>query len=118
MEALSNMGLSGSTFFHTASHASEGTAGLLVKSINRAFEYEFLHTTLLQAYLSYYEKEGRSGNSLLSRIVDVIWCADATLGGMLRLTPRHYMIMVDIIGNILEGARKWDLKPLFFEVNV
>ena len=38
---------------------------------------------------------------------------------MLRLSPRHYMVMVDILGDIkvAEGAKKWDLKPMFFELS-
>jgi hypothetical protein len=77
--------------------------------------------TLLPEYIAYFDKiqEGSRGDSLLTRITDVIYCPDATLGGMLRLSPRHYMVMVDILGDIkaVEGAKKWDLKPMFFEVS-
>jgi hypothetical protein len=114
------LGLSGSAFFHTANTLANNSAGLIIKSINRPFEFEFLHLTLLPEYIAYFDKmqEGGRGDSLLTRITDVIYCADATLGGMLRFSPRHYMIMVDILGDIkaVEGAKKWDLKPMFFEV--
>lgn len=100
---------------------SLNTAGLIIKSINRPFEYEFLHTTLLPEYIAYFDQmsDEKTGDSLLTRITDVIYSSDATLGGMLRLSPRHYMVMVDILGDLktIEGARKWDLKPMFFEVS-
>jgi hypothetical protein len=117
LKSLSGLGLSGSTFFHTTGPASN--AGLLIKSINRAFEYEFLHEELLPAYIEYMEEHPGS-DSLLTRITDVIWSADMTLGAFLNISPRHYMIMVDILGDLseVEGAAKWDLKPTgFFEVS-
>ncbi|PVF99483.1 SAICAR synthase-like protein [Serendipita vermifera] len=115
LKPLSGLGLSGSTFFHTGGPTSN--AGLLIKSINRAFEYEFLHAELLPAYIQYME-EHPGADSLLTRITDVIWSADMTLGALLKISPRHYMVMVDILGDLseIEGAEKWDLKPTgFFE---
>lgn len=116
LKPLANLGLSGSAFFHTAGPSSN--AGLIIKSINRAFEYEFLHETLLPAYVAYLEKTN-GASSLLSRVTDVLWNADRSLGNFLRIRPKHYMILVDILGDLstIEGAKKWDLKPSgFFEV--
>ncbi|KAG8862836.1 hypothetical protein FRC20_011049 [Serendipita sp. 405] len=115
LKPLSNLGLSGSTFFHTDGPSSN--CGLLVKSINRAFEYEFMHEELLPAYLQYIE-ENPGADTLLTRITDVLWSADLTLGQALNVSPRHYMVMVDVLGDIkaIEDAKKWDLKPSgFFE---
>jgi hypothetical protein len=120
LKPLSNLGLSGSAFFHTteSSPNANGNAGLIVKSINRAFEYEFLHEQLLPSYIKYLE-ETKGPNSLLSRITDVLWGADRSLGDFMGIRPKHYMILVDILGDlsVIGGAKKWDLKPSgFFEV--
>lgn len=117
LEPLSNLGLSGSAFFHTSKSNASHNAGLFIKSINRAFEFEFMHETLLPAYISFME-EHPGADSILTRITDVIWSADASVGTLLNVSPRHYMVMVDILGDIkaIDGAQKWDLKPSgFFE---
>ncbi|CAG7853017.1 SubName: Full=Uncharacterized protein {ECO:0000313/EMBL:CCA70892.1} [Serendipita indica DSM 11827] len=115
LKSLSNLGLSGSAFFHTEGPSTN--AGLIIKSINRAFEYEFMHETLLPRYIEYIE--ARPGaDSLLTRITDVLFCADLSLGEALNVSPRHYMVMVDVLGDLkaVKGAQKWDLKPSgFFE---
>ena len=119
LEPLSNLGLSGSIFFRTSNrNGKSASAGLIVKSINRAFEYEFMHERLLSAYISHME-EPPGMDSLLTRITDIIWSADTSLGSLLNVSPRHYMVMVDVLGDLetIEGAQKWDLKPRsFFEV--
>ena len=118
LKPLSNLGLSGSAFFHTNNADTSSNAGLFIKSINRAFEFEFMHEKLLPAYIAYME-EHSGADSLLTRITDVIWSADTSVGALLSVSPRHYIVMVDVLGDLkaIEGAHKWDLKPSgFFEV--
>lgn len=79
-----------------------------------------MHEKLLPAYISYME-EHPGADSLLTRITDVIWSADTSIGALLSISPRHYMVMVDVLGDLkaIEGAQKWDLKPSgFFEVRL
>ena len=126
---ISNLGLSGSIFFHTsaplppfpediAQHPPN--AGLFIKSIGRAFEYEFMYEKLLPEYLIFMRDSWQHEGSLLSRITDVLCSRETNIGALLKITPRHYMVMVDIIGSKEKeaGGRKWDLKPPeFFEVH-
>ena len=89
------------------------------KSISRSFEYEFMYEKLLIEYLTHIRNSQQHGGSLLSRITDVLCSREASIGALLKMTPRHYMVMVDFIGNnkTKGGGRKWDLKPPeFFEV--
>ena len=88
-------------------------------SIGRAFEYEFMYEKLLPEYLSFMRDSWQHGGSLLSQITDVLRSRDTSIGVLLKMTLRHYMVMVDIIGSKEKKARgrKWDLKPPeFFEV--
>ena len=122
---LSNLGLSGSLFFHTSSPplplpediARHPNAGLFIKSMGRAFEYEFMYEKLLPEYIRYMRDVPQQSGSLLSRITDVLSSRETSLGTLLKVTPRHYIIMIDIIGSKQAAGRKWDLKPPgFFEV--
>jgi hypothetical protein len=124
---LSSLGLSGSLFFHTSAPlppvpediAQHPNTGLFIKSISRAFEYEFMYEKLLPEYLAYMRKSPQHGGSLLSRITDALSSRETSIGALLKMTPRHYMVMVDIIGSKKKeaGGRQWDLKPPgFFEV--
>jgi hypothetical protein len=126
---LSNLGLSGSLFYHTSAPPppllpediaqQHPNAGLFIKSIGHAFEYEFMYEKLLPEYLTFMRDSRQHGGSLLSRITDVLCSRETSIGALLKMTPRYYMVMVDIIGSKKKKAsgRRWDLKPPeFFEV--
>ncbi|TGZ81015.1 SAICAR synthase-like protein [Ascodesmis nigricans] len=112
LNPISNLGLSGSLFFLTQDKS------IIIKSLNRSFEYTFLHTAMLDA-LGHYFLTHESA-TLIARITDVLYTFDHRFGAWLGISPSHYIVMENILTGLDESeegrCRKWDLKPQnFFE---
>ncbi|EWC48504.1 hypothetical protein DRE_07738 [Drechslerella stenobrocha 248] len=106
---VSGLGFSGSLFFFTTD------GDYLVKSVGRRFEYTFLYTQCIESYCDHIIE---NPNSLLCRMTDVLFCFDRHLGGVLGISPSHYVVMHNLLRGMDEehGWVKWDLKPQqFFE---
>ncbi|KAF3935653.1 hypothetical protein ABW19_dt0206173 [Dactylella cylindrospora] len=106
---VSGLGFSGSLFFFT----QDGS--FIVKSVGRKFEYTFLYVQCLEEYGNYMLT---NPSSLLCRMTDVLFCFDRHLGGVLGVSPSHYMVMENLLKGMDQekGWKKWDLKPQqFFE---
>ncbi|KAF3919183.1 hypothetical protein AA313_de0207202 [Arthrobotrys entomopaga] len=109
MTPASGLGFSGSLFFFTKDRS------YIVKSVGRRFEYTFLYTQCIGAYAKYITENTKS---LFCRITDVLFCFDQHLGGVLGVSPSHYIIMENLLKemDVEKGWVKWDLKPQkFFE---
>ncbi|RPA76975.1 SAICAR synthase-like protein [Ascobolus immersus RN42] len=109
LRPVSGLGFSGSLFFFTDDRS------LIVKSINRRFEYLFLYEDLINAYGKYMQE---NKDSTLCRITDVLYSFDHRLGSLLGVSPNHYVVMKNSLDGLDEkkGGKKWDLKPQsFFE---
>ncbi|KAG5950933.1 hypothetical protein E4U53_004145 [Claviceps sorghi] len=114
LEPAGNLGYSGSSFFHT----TDGK--YLVKSLDRASESDFFMKELCDPYAAHVKTHP---SSLLIRITDMLYAPRATIGTILGVQPRHYIVMENIlhglgVGNNQQGASdgdaKWetfDLKP-------
>ena len=117
LQALGDMGYSGSTFFRT------GDGAYLVKSVPRAFEYNFFKKSLL---LPYADHVRANPGSLLIRITDFLERRQRSLGSLLGLAPSHHVVMENLLyGQDREvdteaGAapppkwESWDLKPMSY----
>ncbi|KAF3925543.1 hypothetical protein ABW21_db0201459 [Orbilia brochopaga] len=106
---VTGLGFSGSLFFFTKDST------FIVKSVGRRFEYTFLYTQYIEAYGTYMLENPQS---LLCRMTDVLFCFDRHLGGVLGISPAHYVVMQNLLQgmDVERGWRKWDLKPQkFFE---
>ncbi|KAK6521626.1 hypothetical protein TWF506_001839 [Arthrobotrys conoides] len=106
---VGGLGFSGSLFFFTEDHS------YIVKSVSRRFEYTFLYTQCIEAYGHYMLS---NPSSLLCRMTDVLFCFDRHLGGVLGVSPSHYVVMENLLKEMdaEKGWVKWDLKPQkFFE---
>src|SRR5690606_3898260 len=102
------LGFSGSIFFLAEDKS------LIVKSINRRFEYKFLYEHLIKLYGEYVRSNPKT---LLCRITDVLYSFHFRLGSLVG-SPSHYIIMKNLLDDLDKdkGCRKWDLKPQnFFE---
>ncbi|KAG5983918.1 hypothetical protein E4U55_006701 [Claviceps digitariae] len=93
LEPVGDLGYSGSSFFHT----SDGK--YLVKSLDRASESHFFMNELFHPYTDHIKTHP---SSLLVRITDMLYSPRATLGTILGIQPRHYIIME----NLLQGMGK------------
>ncbi|KAG6008394.1 hypothetical protein E4U54_008713 [Claviceps lovelessii] len=113
LEPAGNLGYSGSSFFHT----SDGK--YLVKSLDRASESDFFIEELFDPYTTHMKTHP---SSLLVRITDMLYAPRATMGTILGIQPRHYIIMENLLQGMgndqqagrADGAAKWqtfDLKP-------
>lgn len=110
LQPVDSLGFSGSLFFFTA----DGTQ--LVKSIGRKFEYTFLYEKMLEGYAFYVSLHG--GDTLLCRIMDVVYTFHHRIGAWLGVSPSHYIVMKNTLHSLDtdRGCQKWDLKPPgFFE---
>ncbi|QUC18531.1 uncharacterized protein UV8b_02772 [Ustilaginoidea virens] len=101
--AAGNLGYSGSTFLRTAD------GNYMVKSVDRRFESQFLLRELFAPYVAH---AASHEGSLLIRITDILYAPRASLGSLLGVQPRHYMVME----NLLRGRpdvqwQTFDLKP-------
>lgn len=125
LQALGDMGYSGSTFFRT------GDGAYLVKSVPRPFEHNFFKRDLV---LPYAEHVRANPGSLLIRITDFLECRQRSLGTLLGLAPSHHMVMENLLygqdrevvadtgadGNPGPPRRRhpkwesWDLKPMSY----
>ncbi|EQL02089.1 hypothetical protein G6O67_005512 [Ophiocordyceps sinensis] len=107
-----NLGYSGSTFFTTPNGM------YLVKSLPRRFEHHFFTHDLFDSYAAHMMD---GPDSLLVRIVDMVYTPRATLGGLLGTAPTHHVVMENLLyrgasGQDGEGAQQtrvetYDLKP-------
>ncbi|KAH8173575.1 phosphatidylinositol-4-phosphate 5-Kinase domain-containing protein [Sarocladium implicatum] len=112
---VGDLGYSGSTFFTTAD------GRFLIKSLPRAFEYEFFARDLFSPYLKHMTQ---SPQSLLVRITDMVYSPRPSLGGLLSFAPTHHIVMENLLHGkeafqdtdeeAGSGSGKWetyDLKP-------
>ncbi|KAF3926060.1 hypothetical protein ABW20_dc0109036 [Dactylellina cionopaga] len=109
LSPVSGLGFSGSLFFFTKDR------DFIVKSVGRSFEYTFLYTQCIEAYGNYITS---NDTSLLCRMTDVLFCFERHLGGVLGVSPAHYVVMENLLKEMdpEKGWIKWDLKPQqFFE---
>ncbi|KAI0475577.1 SAICAR synthase-like protein [Xylariaceae sp. FL0804] len=119
LQALGDMGFSGSTFFAT------GDGAYLVKSVPRSFEHDFFKQDMLLPYADHMRAHPAS---LLVRITDFLESAHKSIGMLLGLAPSHHIVMENIkygqnAANTSEpdddaasGPRweSWDLKPMSY----
>ncbi|KAJ8117311.1 hypothetical protein ONZ43_g4242 [Nemania bipapillata] len=114
LQAMGDMGYSGSTFFRTSDSA------YLIKSIPRRFEHSFFKKELLLPYAEYMQQNPAS---LLVRITDLLETTHRSIGELLGLAPSHHIVMENILYGQEhdapeDGARlkweSWDLKPISF----
>lgn len=110
---VGDLGYSGSTFFTTAD------GRFLIKSLPRAFEYEFFTRDLFFPYLAHMTQ---APQSLLVRITDMVYSPRVSLGGLFGFAPTHHIVMENLLygKEASEGQAggeeggKWetyDLKP-------
>ncbi|KJZ80138.1 hypothetical protein HIM_00852 [Hirsutella minnesotensis 3608] len=88
LKPVGDLGYSGSTFFATPN------GKFLVKSLPRRFEHEFFTHDLLDSYTT---RMDTCPQSLLVRIVDMVYTPRATLGGLLGTAPTHHIIMENVL---------------------
>lgn len=117
LQAMGDMGYSGSTFFRTCDGA------YLVKSVPRPFEYNFFKKDLL---LPYADHMRANPGSLLIRIADFLECQQRSLGSLLGLAPSHHIVMENLLYGQDRGVdteegtapppkwESWDLKPMSY----
>ncbi|KAL2219640.1 hypothetical protein M432DRAFT_639221 [Thermoascus aurantiacus ATCC 26904] len=108
LQPMGDLGYSGSTFFFTSD------SKFLIKSVPRHFEHTFFRDEL---FLPYYDYMTSHPDSLLVRITDFLISPYRTLGGLLRLTPAHHVIMENVLcGRQSDPAadawETYDLKPV------
>ncbi|KAH7012432.1 phosphatidylinositol-4-phosphate 5-kinase-domain-containing protein, partial [Microdochium trichocladiopsis] len=112
LEALGDMGYSGSTFFRT----SDGR--YLVKSVPRSFENSFFRRELILPYAEHMRAH-REG-SILVRITDFLQSRHKSLGMLLGLAPSHHIVMENLLcgsdGAAVDNTKweSWDLKPMSY----
>lgn len=92
---VGDLGYSGSTFFTTAD------GKFLIKSLPRAFEYEFFAQDLFFPYLAHMTK---SPSSLLVRITDMVYSPRLSIGGLFGFAPTHHIVME----NLLHGKEAFE----------
>ncbi|KAK4984690.1 hypothetical protein LTR50_006431 [Elasticomyces elasticus] len=108
LQAKGHMGYSGSSFFTTAN------AKYIIKSVPRAFEYQFFRDNLLEPYAEHMRTHPAS---LLVRITDFLCTRHATLGGLLGTAPTHHIVMENVLyeqAGTDDDNQAWqtfDLKP-------
>jgi len=109
LQAMSDMGFSGSTFFSTSDER------YLVKSVPRYFEHSFFRDDLMEPYFEYM---ARHPKTTLVRICDFLAGPYFALGSIMGLAPTHHIIMENILYGQTEAKKKggphwetWDLKP-------
>jgi hypothetical protein len=112
---VGDLGYSGSTFFTTAD------GKFLIKSLPRAFEYEFFTRDLFFPYLEHMANEPQS---LLVRITDLVYSPHPSLGGLFGFAPTHHIVMENLLygkeraeegtengEGFASGWETYDLKP-------
>ena len=113
LRPVDGLGFSGSLFFYTHDKS------LIIKSVGRQFEYQFLYEKMLDSFASYCSTTDSQGQpTLLCQITDVLASFDYRLGDWLGISPSHYVVMANVLEGLdtARGCRKWDLKPQsFFE---
>lgn len=110
LEPAGDLGYSGSTFFYTKN------GKYLVKSLDRRFESDFLMFELFEPYMMHMKTHPQS---LLVRITDTLYAPHASLGTIIGIQPRHYIIMENILDMHIQQRNgredvpweKYDLKP-------
>ncbi|KAH6636015.1 phosphatidylinositol-4-phosphate 5-kinase-domain-containing protein [Chaetomium tenue] len=109
LNAIGDMGFSGSTFYSTANHK------YLVKSVPRHSEHSFFREDLLTPYVEHMAAQPRS---LLVRVFDFLAVSGPSLGRVLRSAPSHHIVMDNIMYGREEAKKQgeadwesWDLKP-------
>lgn len=113
LQALGDMGFSGSTFFSTSD------SKYLVKSIPRNFENSFFKKELVEPYATYMTA---NKDSILVRITDFLQSRHKSIGMLLGLAPSHHIIMDNLLCGSGDGGTEgngtrwesWDLKPTSF----
>ncbi|KAI1123143.1 SAICAR synthase-like protein [Nemania abortiva] len=113
LQAMGDMGYSGSTFFRTSDGA------YLIKSVPRHFEHNFFKNELLLPYAEYMQQNPAS---LLVRITDLLERTHKSIGELLGLAPSHHIVMENILygqdHKSEDGPKKkwesWDLKPISY----
>jgi len=110
LEAVGDLGYSGSTFFTTAN------SKYLIKSLPRPSEYRFFAHDLLQPYVSHMRS---TPSSLLVRITDFLYCPYFTLGALFAFAPACHIIMENILFGKESSPDKdswetYDLKPITY----
>ncbi|KFA76044.1 hypothetical protein S40288_00327 [Stachybotrys chartarum IBT 40288] len=106
---VGDLGYSGSTFFTTPN------SKYLVKSLPRRFEHEFFTHDLFAWYVTHMRTHP---DSLLVRIVDMVYTPHPTLGGILGTAPTHHIVMENLLygkeadrEELKESWETYDLKP-------
>ncbi|KAK8166372.1 hypothetical protein IWX90DRAFT_211239 [Phyllosticta citrichinensis] len=107
LKPVGDLGYSGSTFFTTPN------TKFLIKSLPRAFEYEFFMEDLWDKYV---EHMTNSPNSLLVRITDFLEAIGPAIGSWIGTAPAHHVVMENVLygKETDEQQDKWetyDLKP-------
>ncbi|KJX95377.1 SAICAR synthase-like protein [Zymoseptoria brevis] len=106
LQAMEDMGFSGSTFFTT-----EDTA-YIVKSVPRHFEHSFFKNDFL---IPYVEHVHNNPGSLLIRTTEFLANKHFTIGQILQLAPTHHIAMENLLYQ--QGKNHWetyDLKPMSY----
>lgn len=107
LKPVGDLGYSGSTFFTTPN------SKFLIKSLPRAFEYEFFMKDLSDKYA---EHMANNPNSLLVRITDFLEAIGPAIGSFIGTAPSHHVVMENVLHGkeTDEQKEKWetyDLKP-------
>lgn len=104
LQAMGDMGYSGSTFFNTEDNK------YIIKSIPRVFEHSFFRDDLLGPYISHMES---NPGSLLVRITDFLGWSYKSLGGILGFAPTYHLVMENLLCGQSEYSdwETFDLKP-------
>ncbi|KAH6849638.1 hypothetical protein B0I37DRAFT_93043 [Chaetomium sp. MPI-CAGE-AT-0009] len=109
LNAIGDMGFSGSTFYSTTNHK------YLVKSVPRHSEHSFFRKDLLTPYVQHMATHPRS---LLVRVFDFLAVAGPSLGRVFGSAPSHHIVMDNIMYGREEAKKQdeadwesWDLKP-------
>ncbi|KAK7513805.1 hypothetical protein IWZ03DRAFT_241711 [Phyllosticta citriasiana] len=107
LKPVGDLGYSGSTFFTTPN------SKFLIKSLPRAFEYEFFMKDLCDKYV---EHMTNNPNSLLVRITDFLETIGPAIGSLIGTAPAHHVVMENVLHGKETDDRqdKWetyDLKP-------
>lgn len=93
-------GLSGSLFFQ-----SQPDGNLLLKSLAREFEVQFLHEHFLPAYFDFANKNPKT---LINKILDVVCSFEQRV---VRSTPSCYLVLENVASDKEDDWEMFDLKP-------
>jgi hypothetical protein len=93
-------GLSGSLFYRSASNSS-----LLLKSLNRDFEIQFLHQHFLPVYFDFVKQ---NPNTLINKVLDVLCSFERRVWSR---TPSQFLVLENIASDKDDEWETFDLKP-------